>query len=209
MQLVEKIKPNSIVMGIDCERCHGAAATHVQYHTQHPEEQSPQHITSIKTLSRQQQLDMCATCHSGNPVSLQSIFNFKPGDSISKYYMYYPFNIQEPDVHGMQLQLLQKSKCYSQSTLTCITCHTTHDKNDNQQAIFMASCISCHQASAHSQRMKAEKKYCVSCHMPMRASRSLDFNNSIEAGSIPYKLRTHRIAIYPENDWDKQIKPVN
>lgn len=203
MQLVEKIKPNSIVMGIDCERCHGPAAAHVQFHQQNPDEKLAKHVTSIATLSRQQKLDMCATCHSGNPVSLQSIFNFKPGDSISNYYMYYPGAALEPDVHGMQLQLLQKSKCYQQSTLTCITCHNSHRQEENNQQVFTASCRSCHQQSAHVTQMVADKKHCVSCHMPMRASKSLDFNNSTENKSIPYKLRTHRIAIYPQSEWDQ------
>lgn len=203
MQLVEKIKPNSIVMGIDCERCHGPAATHVQFHQQHPEEKSAKFMTAIATLNRQQKLDMCATCHSGNPVSLQSIFNFKPGDNISNYYMYYPGAALEPDVHGMQLQLLQKSACFKQSTLTCITCHNSHQQEDNNQTIFTAACASCHQQSAHVTQMAADKKYCVSCHMPMRASKSLDFNNSTENKSIPYKLRTHRIAVYPQSEWDQ------
>jgi hypothetical protein len=34
--------------------------------------------------------------------------------------------------------------------------------------------------------------------MPLKASNSLDFNNASTKQSIPYYLRTHRIAIYDQ-----------
>jgi len=41
-------------------------------------------------------------------------------------------------------------------------------------------------------------KTCIDCHMPLQVSKSLDFNKGTERKSIPYLLRTHRIAIDPE-----------
>lgn len=201
LEITEKFKANTIVYGIDCERCHGPAKQHVDFHKEHPTEKNANFIVSIKSLSRTQQSDLCGTCHSGNPVSLKSIFAFTPGDSLSNYYMYYPGSFTNPDVHGMQMQLLQQSACYKKSTLTCLTCHNPHKSEEKAQATFLATCMSCHQHSAHSTQMVAEKKNCITCHMPLRASKSLDFNNSTENKSIPYKLRTHRIAIYPETEW--------
>ena len=198
LEITEKFNANTIVYGIDCERCHGPARQHVDFHKEHPEERKANFMVSIQSLNRTQQSDLCGSCHSGNPVALKSVFAFTPGDSLKDYYMYFPGSFTNPDVHGMQMQLLQQSACYKQSTLTCLTCHNPHKAEENMQASFLATCMSCHQQSAHSTQMKAENKNCITCHMPLQTSRSLDFNNSRENQSIPYKLRTHRIAIYPE-----------
>ncbi|MFT4092814.1 MAG: multiheme c-type cytochrome [Niabella sp.] len=194
LRLTEKFRPNTVLYGIDCERCHGPAAAHVDFHQKHPEARQAGFLTAVRSLTRQQQLDLCATCHSGDAVTFRSVFNFKPGDAISAYYMYYPGG--SADVHGMQVQLLKQSKCFTQSQLTCITCHHSHNNKADAADRFIATCMSCHQQSKHSLQMNSEHKNCMSCHMPLQPSRSLDFNNSKKANSIAYELHTHRIAIY-------------
>ena len=57
---------NSAIYNIDCERCHGPAARHVDFHTAHPDQKQAKYIVSYKSLSRSQKIDMCAVCHSGN-----------------------------------------------------------------------------------------------------------------------------------------------
>lgn len=198
MELSEKFKKNAIVFGIDCERCHGPAFSHVQFHQSNPDEKEARNIISVKLLSRQQQLDMCATCHSGDPLSLKSIFSFKPGDTLSKYYMHFTGSTGEPDVHGKQMQLLAMSQCFKQSTLTCITCHDPHTKSN--RLVQIQQCVSCHQPVKHPANIAMEKQDCISCHMPLRGSKSLDFKN-LDGSSIKYLLRTHRIGIYPEVEW--------
>ncbi len=199
LKVDEKFDPNTIIFGIDCERCHGPAEKHVQFHQENPDFKTAKFITSIKSLSRQQQVDLCGTCHSGNPVTLNSIFAFTPGDTLSKYYLFYSAGKFDPDVHGMQLQSLQLSKCYQQSMMTCMTCHEPHQSvKDNQ--IMINKCVSCHTQSEHAIQMKTEKQNCISCHMPLRPSRSLDFNNETQGNNIPYMLRTHRIAIYKTSE---------
>jgi len=197
MNYAQKIDARSIIYGIDCERCHGPAAQHVTFHQEHPQEQQPQFITAIQSLSRQQQLDLCATCHSGDPVTLKSIFAFVPGDSLSNFYMYYPGAAANPDAHGMQMQSLMQSQCFLQSNLTCTSCHDTHKNEDNMQEVFVQRCMSCHLKSDHAVAMRSAKNDCVNCHMPLEASKSLDFNNSAERKNTSYRLRTHRIAVYP------------
>ncbi|SDC84868.1 multiheme c-type cytochrome [Niabella drilacis] len=199
MRYTEKIDAGSVIYGIDCERCHGPAAQHVAFHQEHPQEKRPQFITAIRSLSRQQQLDLCGTCHSGDPVTLRSIFAFVPGDSLSNYYMYYPGAATNPDAHGMQMQSLMQSQCFLQSNLTCTSCHDTHKNEGNMQAVFVQRCMSCHLKSDHAVAMRSANNDCISCHMPLQASKSLDFNNSAEQSGISYRLRTHRIAIYPES----------
>lgn len=198
MEISEKFKQQSIVFGIDCERCHGPAFDHVEFHQTNPGEKTARHMTAVKLLSRQQQLDMCGTCHSGDALSLQSIFSFKPGDTLSKYYMYFTGSTGEPDVHGKQMQLMTMSDCFQQSTLTCTTCHDPHTKSNRLTQI--QQCLSCHQQPKHPDNLVIGSQDCITCHMPLRGTKSLDFKNT-DGTNIPYLLRTHRIAVYPASEW--------
>lgn len=206
LQISEKLSAGSLILGIDCERCHGPAAQHATFHQEHPQERQAKFIASIRSLSRQQQLDLCASCHSGNDLDVQrSLFHFRPGDTLANFY--YPYfgtgNKKEPDVHGKQMQLLQASKCFQQSNMTCGSCHDGHQLNDKKTDMFIAKCMTCHQNSEHALQMKTVNKNCIDCHMPLQPSRALNFNNGSELKSIPYMLRSHWIAIYPETSEQK------
>ena len=195
LQVKELYDEASLIYGIDCERCHGPAAAHVKFQQENPGVKKAGFITSVKSLSVQQQLDMCGTCHAGDPVALNSIFNFRPGDTLSKFYLSFTGGSSEPDVHGMQLQLLRLSKCFQKSQLTCNSCHSPHGLetgtiNPN------STCVSCHQQVIHPANVKIASNDCITCHMPLRPSKSLDFNNQAGTNNIQYMLRTHRIAIY-------------
>jgi predicted CXXCH cytochrome family protein len=196
LQLKEVYNESSIIYGIDCERCHGPAALHVKFQQENPNVKTAKFITSVTSLSVQQQLDMCGTCHAGDPVRLNSIFNFIPGDTLSKYYLNFSSGSSEPDVHGMQLQLLRLSKCFQKSQLTCNTCHSPHRSQENALNANN-TCISCHQQVTHTTKINTAENNCISCHMPLRPSKSLDFNNQAGKNNIQYMLRTHRIAVYP------------
>lgn len=202
LEISEKLSAGSVIFGIDCERCHGPAAEHVQFHKENPEVKQPGFIVSVGSLTRQQQLDLCASCHSGNDLDVQrSLFGFRPGDTLRNfYYPYFGSGGKEPDVHGKQMQMLQASKCFQQSSMTCMSCHDAHQSEQKKEEIFIAKCMACHQNSEHALQMKTESKSCINCHMPLQVSKSLDFNNGAEMKSIPYLLRTHRIAVYPGND---------
>jgi len=128
LSVSERLDKNSIVYGIDCERCHGPALRHVRYQQENPTDKTARYITAIRSLSRQRQMDVCAVCHSGNERSAQrSLFGFVPGDTLSNYY--YPAfasGMGEPDVHGQQVQMLQASLCYQKTEMTCGSCHEPH-----------------------------------------------------------------------------------
>jgi hypothetical protein len=73
-------------------------------------------------LSREQKLDACAVCHSGNDLTTQkSTFLFQPGDTLSNFYFpEFGSSSTAPDVHGKQMQLLAGSACFQNSnTLDC------------------------------------------------------------------------------------------
>src|SRR5450432_3193323 len=79
------VKKRKIIYGIDCERCHGPAADHVNYHTAHPEDRVAKFIVNPASLPRQRRLDACALCHSGLRVPFRPPFTFKTGDTLTNY----------------------------------------------------------------------------------------------------------------------------
>lgn len=209
LSVTETLDRNSIVYGIDCERCHGPAAAHVQFQQNNPTVKTSRFITPIRSLTRQQQLDICATCHSGNDQSTQrTLFAFVPGDTLSHFLIpEFASDNHEPDVHGKQVQLLKSSLCFQKSDMTCTSCHNAHEPEKNKPTVFISKCMDCHQHSAHavSSLKESEQKKrdfnlvslsCIDCHMPLQTSKTIYFNTGTESKNIPYYIRTHKIAIY-------------
>lgn len=97
-----------IIYGIDCERCHGPAGDHVDFHTNNPDEKLGKFIVNTALLGRQQQLDACAICHSGVMKSMTNAFSFQTGDTLSKYFIrnYSGIDSFNLDVHANQYGLL-------------------------------------------------------------------------------------------------------
>ncbi len=193
----------SIIYGIDCERCHGPAAKHVEFHINNPDDKSPKYVKLYKDLTRKQKIDACAVCHSGNDVeSLKSSFTFKPGDDIAEYYHYNPgsFASAEPDVHGNQIGMLQGSQCFIKSNdMTCGSCHNAHKAEDNNLIAYSKKCISCHPTAKHSKKTLGNAMVntnCINCHMPLKASKVITFQQAGHEGKSAYQLHTHRIAVY-------------
>lgn len=199
----DKIQKNSIIYGIDCERCHGPAGRHVEFHLKNPAEKAAKYIAVYKELTRQQKLDACGLCHSGNDLDVvKSAFLFKPGDTISNYYDYHAssFSSHEPDVHGNQLGMLQTSQCFIKSNdMTCGTCHSPHKPEEDNLIAYSKKCMSCHSAVNHSEKTLANamvKTNCITCHMPLKPSKIITYQQAGQPRKSAYELHTHRIAVY-------------
>lgn len=204
---VRNLDSSTLIYGIDCERCHGPSTDHVAFQKANPDSKEVKHIASWKTLTRQQKLDACGVCHSGNDLETQyTLFAFQPGDTLSNFY--YPDfgeTPKTPDVHGKQVQLLSASKCFIQSnTLECSSCHTLHGQKPETVSVYAQQCRNCHQEIKHKspeiamldQQVITNK--CVDCHMPKEVSRAISFREKDKVNLSDYLLRTHRIAVYPE-----------
>lgn len=203
---IETLDKNSLVSGIGCQRCHGPAAKHVAFHEENPGKKTPAFLVSNKTLNRQQQLDQCAVCHSGNDQrKIQSRFMFRPGDALANYFL--PAVVADSanhfDVHGNQFNLLRQSACFLQtSSITCSTCHDPHGNANAPVAVYSQKCMGCHsQAAGNFCTAKpaagtALQDNCIDCHMPKEASSAISFQLSGNAVNSSYILRSHRIGIY-------------
>jgi len=206
MNHVTEFDKNSIVYGIDCERCHGPAANHVNFQTANPGEKTAKYIVTYQSLSRSQRLDACAVCHGGNKEVFQvSAFKFKPGDVLA--------NFKEPDfghkapdpnsidVHGNQSGLLAASKCFLMSNMDCATCHDVHKNQSASLAAYSQRCIKCHNAANHNfctmQPASVTAANCIDCHMPLKPSGAIEITSAGNKKENPYLVRTHYITIYP------------
>ncbi|MEO7214724.1 MAG: multiheme c-type cytochrome [Mucilaginibacter sp.] len=199
---------NSVIYGIDCERCHGPSLAHVVYQQTHPDIKTARYICLFDTLSRQQKIDICASCHSGNKsYMLRSIFNFKPGNVLNDFMLpeppLSPFDLTNLDVHGNQLQLLAQSKCFIGSKMDCTSCHNTHVNERGLSMTYSKRCQNCHGVASNSFcKLKANTGFlnmnCVNCHMPALPSTAIRVNTAATGKLIPYLMHTHLIKIYPK-----------
>ena len=203
----EEFDHNQIVYGINCEKCHGAGGRHVDFHTQNPAEKNAKFIVNAAKLSHRQQIDACAVCHSGISNEMTAPYGFQTGDTIYHKPEIVTDSIFQPDIHGNQYGLLVKSKCFRVSgTITCSTCHNTHNQQRGDNAIFSQRCMSCHsEAKSNFCKMAPELgkenlvSNCIDCHMPTRESQVLNVKVYGEVKHKPAVLRTHQIAVYPED----------
>lgn len=203
---VNRYAKDHLVLGIDCERCHGPGALHVM----RERSAKPPRLGSIEEaivnpahLSRDQQLSLCSLCHAGGGPPIKSPMSFVVGDNIHDYLKIIPPAVDAPvDVHGNQVGALEQSKCFSSGKLTCSTCHDVHQTQENADA-FSSHCLSCHRVSAcgrYRNMGESIRGKCIECHMPVGKSNAIATANAGQA--MQATMRTHRIAIYPDATLD-------
>ena len=196
--------PAQVIYGIECERCHGPAAEHVSFHTQHPGEKNGKFVVNTGSLGRQINLDLCALCHSASLEPLSPAFRYQPGDTITKFFRKNDKLIDSSklDVHANQYGLLTASKCFRVSqTMTCGSCHNTHVKETGNLAAYGLKCMNCHASNNHECGFTPPAGFsmesnCVNCHMPQKDSKNILFLNSGKPILSPEVVRSHLIAIY-------------
>jgi hypothetical protein len=202
----EEFDQNRIIYGVDCEKCHGPAAGHVEFHIKNSAITTGKNIENPGKFSRERLLDLCTLCHGGALNKTKPSFSFQAGDTLSNYFSMQAamLNADNIDVHGNQFGLMALSKCFKMSTLTCISCHNVHENENGKIETFSQRCISCH-SSSHDKICKLTARIgssitqnCIDCHMPRQMSHAVAVY--LQGDDIPTSalMRTHYIKIYPD-----------
>jgi hypothetical protein len=187
------------LLGIACERCHGSGAAHVA------RERSPLRvlgpaILNPARLERARQIDGCAQCHGGAGRLQDAAFGYLPTKPLASHLTLdrAPPG-SEVDVHGNQVALLERSRCFRESGMTCATCHDVH-RTQRDARELSTRCLGCHQAASHkplpAQPPQTLAGRCVDCHMPLRTSNLIISEH--EGRSERPAVRTHWIKVYPD-----------
>jgi len=196
----------SLVTGISCESCHGAGGDHIKKEkngSSIPTERSGHAILNPAKFERDRQIDQCALCHNGTQrEELVPAFSYLPGKPLDDYFRPAPIDTAEHlDVHGNQVGLLKKSRCFlSSPAMTCATCHNVHAP-ERSAAEYSDRCLSCHQWQGCGISKKMGNKIthnCVDCHMPMEQTNSIVSETANRV--VRTSIRNHWIKVYPGNN---------
>jgi hypothetical protein len=166
------------VTGITCEKCHGLGREHAQFHSSKTAALSSPDILNPARFSRDRQMDLCAWCHAGHGVPLAATFSYVPGEPLDRSLDLPPPDPNEPiDVHGSQVELLKRSRCFQSSTMTCLTCHDVHT-SQHDLAAFSQRCLSCHkpETSMFPKVGHQPSSNCIDCHMPRQETNLIVFD---------------------------------
>jgi hypothetical protein len=169
-----------LMPGVGCEACHGPGMGHVDEIEGRPvessavvlhEQNTPWKIFNPKTLTPEESVDFCGSCHGS----------------------YWDVNLSGSTGVGnarFQPYRLEQSKCWNKddARLTCVACHDPHQEVDTDDSDYDHVCLSCHvlktaakaklkpaamegdpasQAQTHpGPACPVARKDCTSCHMP-------------------------------------------
>lgn len=194
----------SLVPGLSCESCHGPGANHARLRLAHRTDSnasSKEDILNPAKFSRDRQVDLCAECHNGiQREPLAPPFSYVPGQPLSAYFKPLPSpNVEHPDVHGNQVGLLQRSKCYrSSEKMNCSTCHDVHTTGQPAES-YAQKCLGCHEWRSCGMAKKIGHPIvneCINCHMPVEQTNVIV---SQTAGQIVHAtMRNHWIKVYAD-----------
>lgn len=192
-----RYRKTGYVVGITCEKCHGPGRDHVSGEKSKAAASSDKAILNPAKFSRKRQIDLCAWCHAGHGVALVEVFSYLPGQALSDYLeLPQPDPNAEVDVHGSQVELLEKSRCFQASAMTCLTCHDVHNAQHDLSA-FSQRCLSCHKPETamfpkHGHQVADN---CIDCHMPKQDTNLIVFD--WKGKKARPQVRTHWIKVYP------------
>jgi cytochrome c554/c'-like protein len=189
----------NFVLGITCEKCHGPGRRHMLLYSSKSAADSSRGLQSPAIWPRERQIDLCAWCHAGAGKSILPAFSYVPGRPLTKYVELPPLAPgAQVDVHGSQVELLEKSRCFQSSTMTCTTCHNVHTPQHDLVA-FSKRCLSCH-APASCGRFATLgdtiAQNCIDCHMPRQETNLILFDR--KGPKARPRMRNHWIKVYAD-----------
>ena len=191
---------SNYILGISCERCHGPGKDHLEIHSTKDAKPLTQAIVNPTKLSRSRQIQLCSLCHGGIGVAKAPAFSFVAGKDLDAFIQLETPKPDEPlDVHGNQVALLQRSRCFQSSEMTCSTCHNLHLPQRDVRD-FSARCLTCHKVESCGLFPTAGREIadrCIDCHLPNQTSNVIMSRN--EGVEVRPKVRNHWIRVYTES----------
>ncbi len=182
--------------GIACEACHGPGEPHIRWHESGlaTEERGPDPIVHPGKLSAVASAQVCGQCHSDftrdNDYWVQGP-RYRAGHDLDQAQKMVRFEDRMDPTHsfhgsywedgtartgGREYPGMIVSQCYLKGELTCLTCHSMHHAESNQQLTDSAQsnevCLSCHSAlredlQQHTHHAPdSQGSLCYNCHMP-------------------------------------------
>ena len=199
--LTNRYEKESLITGISCETCHGPGADHIARQKAGAAGSVGETILNPAKFSRDRQIDLCALCHNGiQREAIAPAFSYIPGQPLTNYFKPLPVDMLEhPDVHGNQVGLLQRSRCYlSAPNMTCSTCHDVHAP-ERPAAEYSEKCLTCHRWESCGVAKKMGAKIasnCIDCHMPVEPTNVIVSQTADKV--VRAKMRNHWIKVYPD-----------
>ena len=196
---INRYRKSNYLLGISCERCHGPGEKHAALKLEKGDKRLDYAIVNPAKLPRDLQLGLCSLCHGGIGVEKAPAFSYTAGSDLGIFLQLEVPNPDEAlDVHGNQVALLERSRCFKSSNMTCSTCHNVH-LPQRDIASFSTACLTCHKIqSCGIFRKKGQQiaSRCIDCHLPNQKSNVIV--SSHDGRLIQPRVRNHWIKVYPE-----------
>jgi len=192
-------KKTDYVLGISCERCHGPGRQHAENERLKPAADSSgaHSIVNPPSLPRDRRIEVCAQCHGGIGQPIAPAFSYVPGQPLENYFKLPQTDaLARVDVHGNQVALTQRSRCYQNSQMTCTTCHELHGP-ERTAASYSEKCLQCHKDRDCGEFAKLGAKIqenCIDCHMPVQNSDRIVAD--VNGKQVKARIRNHWIKVY-------------
>lgn len=187
---------SGFILGITCEKCHGPGRAHAEHFAAKLPSSANSAMFDPARFPRDRQMDLCAWCHAGAGFSMDPAFSYVPGQPLDKYLrLPQPDPSVLPDVHGSQVEMLERSRCFQQSAMTCITCHDVHAVQHDLLG-FSEQCLSCHKPGSAMFPKQGHNvaSNCIDCHMPLQETDLIVFDQNGKKARP--KVRNHWIKVY-------------
>lgn len=180
-------KFNQIPSGIECERCHGPGALHVESINAgilvNTDKTTDYTIVNPSKLPRDLQLDLCQRCHLQGIAVMEdgkTFYDFKPGMPLNEVFNVFLPRFSDSDkqfIMASQADRLRQSQCFQKTDMTCLSCHNPHENVQQlDPQYFVNICLQCHQSDDQKkcsetleERSKLDNQ-CNTCHMPKSGS---------------------------------------
>ena len=196
--VLNRYRKSNYTVGISCEKCHGPGKQHAALNAPGAAKPLDQAIVNPAKLPRNRQLALCSLCHGGIGIAKAPAFSYTVGAALEDFLtLETPKPEEALDVHGNQVALLERSKCFTSSEMTCATCHNVHVRQ-REVGNFSQRCLACHKVEScglFPRQGRSLVGKCVDCHLPNQTSNVIFSTH--DGARIRPKVRNHWIKVYP------------